>query len=303
MLAYHTPVLLQASITGLAIRPEGTYVDATFGAGGHSHAILDQLGPNGLLIGFDKDEDAAANEIPDPRFRLVNHDYAYITNFLQYLGVAPVDGILADLGVASHHLETPERGFTYRADAPLDMRMDRENSLTAAIILNTYPLEELKNIFGQYGEVKNAKQVASAIEAQRRQKAIETTGDLTAILQDTIHGQDKRNRYLSQVFQALRIAVNGELENLKTFLEATPALLKPHGRLVVITYHSLEDRIVKHFIRAGNFRGKPEKDLYGQVNAPLQPVNRKPETPAEEEIQANSRARSAKLRIAEKPEV
>ncbi len=302
MLAYHTPVLLQASIDGLAIQPEGTYVDATFGAGGHSQAILDQLGPNGRLIGFDKDQDAVANEIQDNRFRLVNHDYAYLTNFLHYLGVAPVDGILADLGVASHHLETPERGFSYRADAPLDMRMDQENPLPAASILNTYPVEALKRIFGQYGEVKNAKQVASAIEEQRRQKPIETTGELKSILQETVHGQDKLNRYLSQVFQALRIAVNGELDNLKAFLEATPPLLKPKGRLVVITYHSLEDRIVKNFIRAGNFSGKQEKDLYGQVNPPLEPVNRKPDKPAEEEIQVNSRARSAKLRIAERPE-
>lgn len=302
MLTYHTPVLLNAAIEGLAIKPDGTYVDATFGAGGHTEAILEQLGPNGLLIGFDKDEDAIANEIPDPRFRLVNHDFAYIANFLAYLDVAPIDGVLADLGVASHHFDTAERGFSYRSDAPLDMRMDRQSATTAAYMLNSYSVTALHEMLGLYGEVKNARQVAQAIHSFRKQQPIETTGDLTQILLSTIHGTDARNRYLSQVFQALRIAVNQELEHLKSFLKAVPALLKPQGKLAVITYHSLEDRIVKHFIRTGNFKGQPVKDLYGRVETPLLPVKRKPQKPSEAEIKDNNRARSAKLRIAEKPE-
>ena len=300
MLTYHTPVLLSESIQGLAIDPAGTYVDATFGAGGHSQAILEKLGPEGWLIGFDKDADAMANEIPDPRFRFVNHDYAYIANFLHYLELAPVDGILADLGVASHQFDTPARGFSYREDAHLDMRMDTSNPTTAADILNSYSVEALKTILGSYGEVKNAAEVAQAIDAFRREKPIETTDQLIRILESTIHANDARNRYFSQVFQALRILVNEELTNLKTFLEAVPELMKPEGRLVMITYHSLEDRLVKNFIKTGNFQGKPVKDFYGRTQAPLKPLNRKPLKPSEAEIEANRRSRSAKLRIAQK---
>lgn len=300
MLTYHTPVLLSESIQGLAIDPAGTYVDATFGAGGHSQAILEKLGPEGWLIGFDKDADAMANEIPDHRFRFVNHDYAYIANFLHYLELAPVDGILADLGVASHQFDTPARGFSYREDAHLDMRMDTSNPTTAADILNSYSVEALKTILGSYGEVKNAAEVARAIDAFRREKPIETTDHLIRILESTIHANDARNRYFSQVFQALRILVNEELTNLKTFLEAVPELMKPEGRLVMITYHSLEDRLVKNFMKTGNFQGKPVKDFYGRTQAPLKPLNRKPLKPSEAEIEANRRSRSAKLRIAQK---
>lgn len=300
MITYHTPVLLQEALQGLALRPDGWYVDATFGGGGHAGAILDQLGPEGVLVGFDKDQEALANAPADKRFKLVNHDYAFLSHFVRYLGCYPLDGVLADLGVASHHLEEAERGFTYRADAPLDMRMDQSSRTTAADILNTAPEVELQRILGQYGEVKNARQVAKAIAEERKQTPLKTTGQLTALLSQTVHGSDKLKRYQSQVFQALRIAVNQELDNLKAFLEATVPLLKPGGRLVVITYHSLEDRLVKHFVRAGNFTGKPVKDLYGQIQAPLEAVNRKPILPPDDEVGANPRARSAKLRIAQK---
>ena len=300
MITYHTPVLLDQTIEGLALQPAGRYVDATFGGGGHAQVILDQLGPEGRLVGFDKDGTAAGNEPTDKRFQLVNHDYAYIANFIRYLHLAPLDGILADLGVASHHLDTADRGFTYRAEAPLDMRMDQESPTTAAQILNTAPTGELQRILGQYGEVKNARQVAQAIVEARQQQRLTTTGQLTAVLQQTIHGQDKLARYQSQVFQALRIAVNEELSNLKAFLQAAVPLLRPGGRIAVMTYHSLEDRLVKHFFKAGNFTGKPEKDIYGQEQAPLEPVTRKPLLPSDAEIAENPRARSAKLRIARK---
>jgi 16S rRNA (cytosine1402-N4)-methyltransferase len=300
MITYHTPVLLHQTLEGLALQPDGRYADATFGGGGHAQAILDQLGPEGRLVGFDKDGTAAGNEPADKRFQLVNHDYAYIANFIRYLDLVPLDGILADLGVASHHLDTANRGFTYRAEAPLDMRMDQDNATTAAHLLNSASPDALQRILGQYGEVKNARQVAQSIVEARQQERLTTTGQLTDVLQRTIHGQDKLARYQSQVFQALRIAVNEELSNLKAFLQAAVPLLRPGGRLAVMTYHSLEDRLVKHFFRAGNFTGKPQKDIYGQELAPLEPVTRKPLLPSDAEIAENPRARSAKLRLARK---
>lgn len=297
---YHIPVLRDQALEGLAIKPDGVYVDATFGGGGHAMALLDQLGPEGRLMAFDKDADSKGNQMDDPRFTLINHDYAFLKNFIQYLEADPVDGILADLGVSSFQIDTGKRGFTYRENAPLDMRMDQEASLTAKQVLNTYSEAELHRVLGQYGEIKNARQLAEAIVEQRQQKAFETSSDLLAVLEHTIHKQDKAKQYQSQVFQALRIEVNEELERLKTFLEKATEVLKEGGRLVVITYHSLEDRIVKNYFRTGNFQGKPEKDFYGNVLKPLEVVNRKPIEPSEAEQRSNPRSRSAKMRIAVK---
>ncbi len=297
---YHIPVLRDEALEGMAIHPDGIYVDATFGGGGHALAILDQLGPEGRLIAFDKDADSRTNQIEDPRLTLINHDYAFIKNFLHYLGVIPVDGILADLGVSSFQIDTEERGFTYRTESPLDMRMDQEATLTARQVLNTYSETALKQILGQYGEVKNARELAKAIVKQRETEPIENSTHLLAVLEKTIHKKDKINQYKSQVFQALRIEVNEELDRLKTFLEKATEVLRENGRLVIITYHSLEDRLVKNYFRSGNFSGKPEKDLYGNALKPLETVNRKPIEPSGEEKKANPRSRSAKLRIAVK---
>lgn len=297
---YHIPVMKEATMDGLAIQPDGTYVDATFGGGGHALAILEQLGPEGRLIAFDKDADSKANEIDDSRFTLINHEFAFIKNFLRYLDVVPVDGILADLGVSSFQIDATKRGFTYRSDAPLDMRMDQETQLSAKQILNTYSEAELHRVLGQYGEIKNAKELARAIVKYREDQPLKTSADLLAVLEKTRHKQDKTKKYQSQVFQALRIEVNQELEKLKAFLEKATEVLKPDGRLVIITYHSLEDRLVKNYYKTGYFSGKPEKDFYGNVLKPLEMVNRKPIEPEETEIVENPRSRSAKLRIARK---
>lgn len=298
---YHIPVLLEEAIEGLAIQPDGIYVDTTFGGGGHAQAILNKL-ENGHLVAFDKDEEAKANEIQDQRFTLIQHDFAFMKNFLEYLELVPVHGILADLGVASHQFDEASRGFTYRSDAKLDMRMDTDHALTAAYILNHYDPQVLQTIFGQYGEIKNAKQLAFAIDQHRKAKPFETTDDLVKVVDEVRHGQDKEMKYLGQVFQALRIEVNGELKALERLLKQSTEVMIEGGRLVIITYHSLEDRLVKNFLRTGNFKGKATKDLYGNIHKPFEQVNRKPIQPKEEEISQNRRAKSAQLRIGKKIE-
>jgi len=301
MSEYHTPVLLHESIEGLNIIPNGTYVDVTFGGGGHSALILEHLNNDGRLIAFDRDNEALENRINDKRITYVNHDYRWLRNFLEYYQAVPVNGILADLGVSSHQFDTAERGFSFRWEADLDMRMDGNIEQSAADVLNEFPESALQSIFTTYGEVKNARSLAQAIISARKLQAFKTTGDLLAVLDKVMHKSDKRNKYYSQVFQALRIEVNQELKSLELFLEQSPAVLAPGGRLVVITYHSLEDRLAKNFINKGNFKGKEEKDLYGRPIKPLETVNRKPILPGEIEIEENPRSRSAKLRIAQKP--
>lgn len=293
-------MLYQECLDGLNIDPNGTYVDVTFGGGGHSKGILEQL-TEGRLIAFDRDAEAEENLLTDPRFTLVKHDYRWITNFLGYNTAVPVNGILADLGVSSHQFDTGERGFSFRQDAPIDMRMDQDIDLTAADVLNEYPSALLQTIFTRYGEIKNAKTLADAVISERQRAPFKTTGDLTNLLEKVMFKRDKRNKYFSQVFQALRIEVNDELRSLEVLLEESANLLAPGGRLVVITYHSLEDRLVKNYMNKGNLKGQEEKDLFGQLVKPLLTVNRKPILASEEELAVNPRARSAKLRIAEKP--
>ncbi len=296
--SYHVPVLLQESIAALNIQPAGVYVDATFGGGGHSKAIIDKLNDKGHLIGFDQDADALENALDDKRFQLAHSNYKYLKQFLRLYGHPQVDGILADLGVSSHQFEEGQRGFTFRQDTPLDMRMNQEGSKSAIDILNVYSEKELQTVLSKYGEVRNSKTVAQAIVAERKIRPIHTSGQLLQLLQPYIRGH--RNRYLAQVFQALRIEVNDEMNALKTFLEEAMQVLKPTGRLVIISYHSLEDRLVKRFFKTGNFTGEVEKDFYGNNLSPLKVISRKPIVPTEEEITHNSKARSAKMRIAEK---
>jgi 16S rRNA (cytosine1402-N4)-methyltransferase len=297
---YHEPVLLKECIEALNIRPGGTYVDVTFGGGGHARAILERLGPGGRLIAFDRDEDALANAIPDERFTLVRHNYRYIRNFLRYYDAIPVDGILADLGISSHQVDEASRGFSTRFNASLDMRMNRENPLTAAEIINSYPEEELVNIFSKYGEVFNARTLARKILEARKVKKIEdVTGFRSAI--QTCTNKQHESQYYAKVFQALRIEVNDELESLKTLLAESASLLRAGGRLVVISYHSLEDRLVKNLISRGKFEGEAEKDLFGNtLGIPFRAVNKKPIEATGQEVLRNPRARSAKLRIAQK---
>ncbi|MHA7111142.1 16S rRNA (cytosine(1402)-N(4))-methyltransferase RsmH [Sunxiuqinia elliptica] len=296
--AYHIPVLLNESIEGLNIQPDGEYVDVTFGGGGHSREILKNI-ETGRLFGFDQDEDAAANAFDDSRFVFIRHNFRYIRNFLRYHDVEQVDGILADLGVSSHDFDVAERGFSFRFSGALDMRMNRDAKLTAADIVNTYDEARLIQVFREYGEVNNAYRLTKQILAARQQKPVRTIDQFKEIIAPCVPKRTE-TKYLAKVFQALRIETNGELDVLKDFLEQSAELLKPGGRLVVITYHSLEDRLVKNFIKAGNFEGKQEKDFYGNVSSVLQAVNRKVIVPTEEEIERNPRARSAKLRIAEK---
>lgn len=299
MSEYHIPVLLRESIEGLNIRPDGFYLDLTFGGGGHSREILKQL-PEGRLMGFDQDEDALANVPDDGRFIFVNHNFRYLRNFVQYYGFERVDGILADLGVSSHEFDEAGRGFSFRFEAELDMRMNRRNRLTASEVLNRYDEEGLQDIFKNYGEVENARRLVGFIVKARQEKEILTSDDLYRAILPCIPKM-KEKKYLAKVYQALRIEVNGELDALKEMLEEAGKMLKPGGRLVVITYHSLEDRIVKNFLRAGNIEGKIEKDaLYGHVTKSFELINRKVIVPSEEEEEANPRARSAKLRIAER---
>lgn len=295
---YHIPVLLNESIEGLNIQPNGDYVDVTFGGGGHSREILKFI-ETGHLFGFDQDEDAAANAIDDARFIFVRHNFKYIRNFLRYHEVEQVDGILADLGVSSHDFDVAERGFSFRFSGALDMRMNRDAKITAADIVNDYSEEQLIKIFREYGEVNNAYRLVKQILASRQNKSIKTIDQFKEVI-STCVPKKYESKYLAKVFQALRIETNQELDVLKDFLEQSAELLKPGGRLVVITYHSLEDRLVKNFIKAGNFEGKQEKDFYGNVSSVLTAVNRKVIVPDEAEIERNPRARSAKLRIAEK---
>ena len=278
---YHVPVMLAESLQGLAIRPDGVYVDVTFGGGGHSRAIIDRLGPEGRLLAFDQDEDARANAIDDPRFTLIGENFRYLRNFLRLHGVRQVDGILADLGVSSHQFDVAERGFSTRFNGELDLRMDRRAAVTARDLVNTLDEDALTRIFKLYGELPNARQMARAI----------------------VKSRGMENKYLAMLFQALRIEVNGELDALREMLVQTSEVLVPAGRLVVISYHSLEDRLVKNFMRSGNFDGEVEKDFYGNVLSPMKPVSRGALQASDAETASNSRARSARLRVAEKVDI
>lgn len=296
---YHIPVLLKECIEGLNINPSGVYVDVTFGGGGHSKEILKNLGKDGVLIAFDQDPDAQRNKIDDPRFVFVDQNFGFLKNNLRLLGYKQVDGILADLGVSSHQFNEPGRGFSTRFDADLDMRMDKHRALTAAGVLNTYDEDRLHKIFGIYGEVKNAKSLARTIVTGRMERQIVTLADFKKLIGVHIP-KGKENKYMAQVFQALRIEVNAEIEVLEDFLTQSASVLKPGGRLVVMSYHSLEDRPVKSFIAKGKFRGEVEKDFFGNEQKPFKAVTRKAVVADEAELAINSRARSAKLRIGEK---
>lgn len=297
--SYHKPVLLEESIDALGIKPDGIYVDVTFGGGGHSSAILSKLGPKGRLIAFDQDEDAVRNAIKDERFTLVRHNYRYLKNFLRYYNAIPVDGILADLGISSYQIDEPSRGFSIRFNAALDMRMNRQGELTAADIVNNYPETELVKIFSRYGEVFNAKTLARKIIEVRLKKRIADVNEFRSAINDCADKQHE-SQYYAKVFQALRIEVNDELESLKTMLAQASEVLAPGGRLVVISYHSLEDRLVKNLIVKGRFEGESEKDLFGNTDFnPLSAINKKPIEATEQEVRTNPRARSAKMRIAE----
>lgn len=295
-MSYHNPVLLNECIQGLNIRENGVYVDVTFGGGGHSKEILKHLGPNGKLFGFDQDKDAQQNSIDDGRFVLIPENFRYISRFLRFHQVKKVDGILADLGVSSFQFDSPERGFSTRFDAELDMRMNQSDQLSAKDILNTYPEEQLANLFYSYGELRSSRGIASAIVNARKNQLINSSFELTGVLQKFLPAK-RKNKILAQIFQALRIEVNQEMEVLKEFLNQIPDLLNPEGRLCVISYHSLEDRLVKRFIRTGLFEGEPERDIYGNFSVPLKKIGGLI-TPSANEIKENNRARSAKLRIA-----
>ena len=296
---YHTPVLLQESLEGLNIQSGGIYVDVTFGGGGHSRGILQRLGPSGRLYGVDQDADAEVNIPQDERFVFVRSNFRYVQNFMRYHGVSQIDGLLADLGVSSHHFDDETRGFSFRFDGMLDMRMNNRAGKTAAEVINTYSEESLADIFYFYGELKTARKIAAKIVYRRTIKPIETITELVEIL-NVFAGKGKEKKFLAQVFQALRIEVNDEIQVLKSLLMQAEKLLKPGGRLVVITYHSLEDRLVKNFFRTGDFEGKGKQDFYGNNLTPFRLINNKVITPMPEEIEVNPRARSAKLRIAEK---
>lgn len=310
---YHTPVMLDESISALVTNPSGTYADATFGGGGHTAELLSRLNEDGHVIAFDRDSDAIDNRIDDPRLTLVRADFRFIHNFVldlahktgdKALGAklsGGLDGILADLGVSSHQFDTAERGFSFRYDAPLDMRMNREGGKTAADVVNEYSQEDLERLLRIYGEVDNARKVAQLIISARDKRGISTTGELDEAIRPALP-KFAEHKFLAKVYQALRIEVNHEMRSLEKFLEGAADTLRPGGRLVVITYHSLEDRMVKNFIKTGRADGKEEKDVFGNIHAPLKAVNRKPILPQESEIASNTRARSAKLRIAEKTE-
>lgn len=297
-MSYHDPVMLTECIEGLNINPEGIYVDATFGGGGHANVILKNLGKTGQLFGFDQDQDAKANSIDSENFTFVQQNFRYLDKALRIHGVRQVDGILADLGVSSHQLNVGARGFSFRFEAALDMRMNQQGERKADDILNNYSAEELQNIFSRYGELRNSKTLAEAIVTERQIRPIKTIGDFLNILNPLVRGQ--RNKYLAKVFQAIRIEVNEEMEVLEDFLTAALKVLKPGGRLVIMSYHSLEDRLVKNFFKSGNFTGEQEKDFYGNINRPFKVITRKAVFATDEEVQQNSRARSARLRIAEK---
>lgn len=296
---YHRPVMLAEALDGLRIRPDGTYVDVTFGGGGHSRAIMSLLGEGGRLLAFDQDVDAAANVIADERFTFINENFRYLKSFLRLHGVRRVDGVLADLGVSSHQFDVAERGFSTRMEGVLDLRMDRRGEETAADLVNSLGEEELGRLLKLYGELPNARQMAKAIVRARADKAIATTTDLKEAVRHHLP-RGMENKYLAMLFQALRIEVNGELEALKELLQQACEVLSPGGRLVVISYHSLEDRLVKNFMKSGNFEGEVEKDFYGNVLSPMRMVSRGAVQAGETELAENNRARSARLRVAEK---
>ncbi|PJJ09416.1 16S rRNA (cytosine1402-N4)-methyltransferase [Flavobacterium sp. 1] len=295
---YHNPVLLHPTVDGLNIKPDGIYVDVTFGGGGHSKEILRRLGPNGKLFAFDQDEDALANALPDERFTLINENFRFIKRFLRFHGVKEADGILGDLGVSSHQFDVAERGFSTRFDAELDMRMSQKNDLNAYRVVNEYDDANLRRVFLDYGELKNAPALARTIVEAREHRIIKTTDELKEVLAKYLP-ERVRNKILAQIYQAIRIEVNQEMDVLKEFLEQSLEILKPGGRLSVISYHSLEDRLVKRFIKNGMFEGEPERDFYGNFSVPFNTIG-KLIVPDNEEIKLNNRARSAKLRIAEK---
>lgn len=297
--AYHIPALLPEVIQGLNINPDGIYVDVTYGGGGHSRAIVDSLSPNGHLYGMDQDLDAVSRAMTDPRFTIIRGNFRFLGNFLRFYGVDSVDGILADLGVSFHHFDDPARGFSFRWEGPLDMRMNQSAPTDAAKILADYPEERLADIFYLYGELKSARRIASAIVKARQTAPVDTVERLLSIVAPMINPRQEKKE-LAQLFQALRIEVNGEIDALKALLSASLKALKPGGRLAVITYHSLEDRLVKNFMRDGDFSGTPQKDFYGRSLAPMKLLNSKPITASDREVERNPRSRSAKLRIAQK---
>jgi 16S rRNA (cytosine1402-N4)-methyltransferase len=295
---YHQPALLHECIEGLSINPSGIYADLTFGGGGHSREILSKLNADGRLIAFDQDEDSIENAIDDERFTLVNENFRYLKNFLRLHKAFPLDGILADLGISSHQIDTPKRGFATRFEGPLDMRMGRGQGTTAAQMVNTYPEEKLQSVFKLYGELSNARQLAAAI-VQARTKPIATTTELKEAIKSCLPS-NYENKILAQIFQAIRIEINDEMGALQAMLKQCADVLKPGGRLVVISYHSLEDRLVKNYMKSGNMDGTLEKDFYGNILTPLKSITRKPITPEMSELASNPRSRSAKLRIAQK---
>ncbi|MCM1530774.1 MAG: 16S rRNA (cytosine(1402)-N(4))-methyltransferase RsmH [Bacteroides sp.] len=302
---YHDPVLLRETLEGLSIQEDGTYVDVTFGGGGHSRRILSKLNENGRLFAFDRDPDALQRASEDPdfkgdgRFTLIGENFRYLKNHLRFYKALPVNGILADLGVSSHQFDTPERGFSIRTDGPLDMRMDREGRLTAADVLNTYPQERLADIFFRFGEIPFARRLAAEVEKARALQEFRHTAQAVEFFKK-FTPRGKENKFLAMAFQALRIEVNGEMENLQEFLQQSLDALAPGGRLAVISYHSLEDRMVKNFMRSGNLQGEIEKDFYGNNLSPFELVTRKAVVPSEEELERNPRSRSARLRVAQK---
>ena len=295
---YHVPVLLKESVDGLAIQPDGIYVDVTFGGGGHSREILSRLGKKGHLYSFDQDADAEKNIVADDRFTFVRSNFRYISQWMRYYGVEKIDGLLGDLGVSSHHFDDETRGFSFRFDAPLDMRMNKRAGQTAADVLNNYTEERLADIFYLYGELKNARRIAKAITTFRSKQSIDTTAHLLEAT-EALMRSEREKKDLARLYQALRIEVNHEMDALRDMLKGATALLREGGRLSIITYHSLEDRIVKNMMKAGNVEGKVEQDFFGRITSPYRQVN-KLTTPTEEEIQRNPRSRSAKLRISEK---
>lgn len=300
-MTYHIPALLTETIDLLQIKPEGTYVDCTFGGGGHSRAILERLGPEGRLYGFDRDMDALGNAPDDPRFTFVHGDFRFIRNYLEYYGVEKVDGILADLGVSFHHFDTPERGFSFRADGPLDMRMNQEGTLTASTILNTSTEPQLLELLRRHTDLRNSAAIAKAICTARRQEEIGTTTALVKVVEPLLGRKDTKKE-LAQVFQALRIATNDEMGALESLLPSSLTLLRKRGRMAVLTYHSGEDRLVKEFFKTGSFDPTPDRDtlIYGTVKSPWKVITPSPVTATPEEVEANPRSRSAKLRVAEK---
>ena len=296
---YHIPALLDACMAGLAVQPDGTYVDVTFGGGGHSRAILERLGDKGRLYAFDQDEDACVNRIEDNRFTFVRSNFRFLKNFMRYYDVDSIDGLLADLGVSFHHFDASERGFSFRFDGALDMRMNRRARTTAADIIESYTQEQLSDIFYLYGELRSARKIAGAVVSARRVQKIDTTTRLVEVVSPYIDKRQEKKE-LAQLFQALRIEVNQEMEALRRMLLSACELVRPGGRIAILTYHLLEDRLVKNFFKTGNFEGRVEKDFFGRIESPLRPVNNKVIVPDDDEVIRNPRARSAKLRIAEK---